>query len=67
MFSMLSKKFSINPSQDGGCGVGQKGLSHQFSPITSTNVGITPKTLLLVLIPHWCKISWPYQVPVPNY
>ena len=41
-----------------------------FSPVTSTNVGISPKTfwiLVLTIFPHWCKISSLYLVPVPNY
>ena len=41
-----------------------------FPPVTSINVKITHKTcwlLLLTLLPHWCKLSKPYLVPVPNY
>ena len=41
-----------------------------FPPVTSINVKITLKTcwlLLLTLLPHWCKLSRPYLVPVPNY
>ena len=34
----------LNPIQDGGEGVGQKGPPTSFSPVTSTNVGISPKT-----------------------
>ena len=44
--------------------------STSFSPITSTNVGITSKTLWLLvlnLLPHWCKIASLYLVPVRNY
>ena len=62
--------FSINPIQDGGGGGGEKTPSTSFSPVTSTNIGTSPpKFLLLVLtlLPHWCKISGLYLVPVPNY
>ena len=41
-----------------------------FSPVTSTNVVISPKTfwlLVLTLLPHWCEISSLYLVPVSNY
>ena len=41
-----------------------------FPHVTSINVKITLKTcwlLLLTLLPHWCKLSRPYLVPVPNY
>ena len=41
-----------------------------FSPVTSTNVGVTPQNfwlLLLNFLPHWCKISRPHLVLVLNY
>ena len=40
-----------------------------FFPVTSTNVRISLKNWLLVLtlLLHWCKISRPYLVQVPNY
>ena len=48
----------------------RKALHTSFSSLTSTNVGISPKTfwlLVLTLLPHWYKISSSYLVPVPNY
>ena len=48
----------------------QKGPTTSFSPVTSTNVGIGPQNFLtfsLTLLPHWCKISSLYLVPIPNY
>ena len=50
--------------------VAKKALTTNFSPATSTNVGISSKTFwLLVSTPlsHLCKISRPYLVPVSNY
>ena len=41
-----------------------------FSPVTSTNIRFGPQTswlLVLTLLPHYCKISSLYLVPVPNY
>ena len=41
-----------------------------FSSVTSTNVVINHKnflTLILTLLPHWCKMLMPYLVPVSNY
>ena len=35
----------INSIQD--CGVGQKGPPTSFSPVTSTNVGFSPKNFLV--------------------
>ena len=49
---------------------GKKATPTSFSPATSTNVGFDPKTfwlLFLTLLPHWCKISSLYLVPVPNH
>ena len=71
------KKLSITPIQDeGGRGLGQKSPlpppppSTSFFPITSTNVGISPKNFLAFSfnpLTHWCKISSLYLVPVRNY
>ena len=39
-------------------------------PVTSTNVGISHHsflTFIFNILPHWCKISSLYLVPVPNY
>ena len=42
--------------------VGSKKAPHtSFSPVTATNVGISPQIFLTF------KISMPYLVPVPNY
>ena len=44
--------------------------STSFFPITSTNVGISPKNFLAFSfnpLTHWCKISGLYLVPVRNY
>lgn len=41
-----------------------------FPPVTFPNLGISPKNFLtfsLTLLPHKCKVSRPYLVPVPNY
>ena len=49
---------------------GKKALSTSFSLVTSTNLGISPKTfwlLVLTLLSHWCKTSRLYLVPVLNY
>ena len=63
--------FSVNSIQDGGEGWGEKTPSTSFSPVTSTNIGTSPPhnflLLVLTLLPHWCKISSLYLVPVPNY
>ena len=49
-------------------GGGKKAPPTSFSPVTSTNVRISPQNFLTFsLLPHWCKISSLYQVPVPNY
>ena len=52
-------------------GGGSKKAPHtRFSLVTSTNVGISPQnsfTFSFNLLPHWCKISSFYLVPVPNY
>ena len=53
-----------------GRGEGQKRPATSFSPVTSTNVRISPWNILTFsfnLLPHWCKVSRPYLVPVPNY
>ena len=73
---IFSKKFlyflyNLNPIHDEEEGRrGQKGPHTSFSPVTSTNVGTSPKTfwlLVLMVFPHWCKISILYLVLVPNY
>ena len=49
---------------------GAKSPPTSFSTVTSLNVRIIPKTfwlLVLILLPHRCKILSPYLVPVPNY
>ena len=41
-----------------------------FSPVTSTNVGTSPKNFLTFTFnpfAHWCIISRPYLAPGPNY
>ena len=41
-----------------------------FSPVTSTNVRISPQNFLTFSFnpfTDWCKISSLYLVPVPNY
>ena len=53
----------------GGSGV-QKNPPTNFSPVASTNIGIRSKTfwsVVLILLPHWSKISRPYLVPVLSY
>ena len=51
----------------------KKGPSISFSPVTFTNVELspyTPKTfwpLVLTFLPHWCKISRSYLAQIPNY
>ena len=71
--------YPINPIQDGGGGGGGGHTAPPptkspplpvFPPVTSTNVGISPKTLwilVLSLLLHWCKISSLYLTSVPNY
>ena len=57
----------LNPIQDGE---GQKAPPTSFSPVTSTNVRISPKNFLTFSFnpfTDWCKISSLYLVPVPNY
>ena len=63
----------FKPNQDWGA---QKSFPISFSPVTSTKVGISPQNILtflillplvLILLPHWCKISRPCLMPVPNY
>ena len=59
----------------GGKGLGAKKSSPHppstsFFPITSTNVGISPKNFLAFSfnpLTHWCKISGLYLVAVRNY
>ena len=49
---------------------GQKDRPSSFSPVTSTNVGISLRNILTFSFnhfPNWHKISKPYLVPVPNY
>ena len=51
-------------------GGGAKRLSTNFSTGFSTNVGITAKTLLrlvLTIFPDWCKMLRSYLVPVSSY
>ena len=53
--------------QDGG---GQKDPSTSFSPVTSTNVEISPQNFLTFNFNPFVTlvlISMPYLVPVPNY
>ena len=57
----------FNPIQNGGMGGEglQKSPPHtSLSPITSTNVRVSPHflTFNLILLPHWCKTSRPYLV-----
>ena len=63
--------FLINPIQNCVGGGGQKDFPPtSFSPVTSANVGISPQnflTVILTLLPHWCKLSRRYLEPVPNY
>ena len=76
--SRISIGSSFNSIQDGGgwggVGVGgwggQKDPPTSFSPVISTNVGISPKNVLTFSfnpLPHWCKIPSLYLVPVPNH
>ena len=48
-----------------------KGFPYSFSPVTSTDVGISHQNfqtfLVLIFLPYCCKIARPYLVPVPNY
>ena len=49
---------------------GKKAPYTRFSLVPSTNAGISPKNFLTFsfnLLPHCCKISSFYLVPVPNY
>ena len=53
-----------------GGGGRQNGSPTSFFPVTSTNVGISPQNFLTFNfnhLSHWCKISRPYLVPVPNH
>ena len=57
----------LNPIQEGE---GQKAPPTSFSPVTSTNVRISPENFLTFSFnpfTDWCKISSLYLVPVPNY
>ena len=52
---------------EGGVGV-KKASPTCFYPVTSTNIGISPKIFRLLMwtfFPHWSKISMAYPVPVP--
>ena len=54
----------------GGGGAGEKGPPLVFPPQFLQMQKSASKTLgllVLSLLPHWCKISNPYPVPVPNY
>ena len=55
----------INPIQDGGGR--KKPPPTSFSPVTSTNVGLSPQNFLTNPLPRWCKTSRSYLVLVPNY
>ena len=61
----------FNPIQDGEGGrEGKTVPPASFSPVTSTNVGPIPQIFMIFSFnsfPHWCKISSPYLVSVPNY
>ena len=57
----------LNPIQEGE---GQKAPPTSFSPVTSTNVRISPENFLTFSFnpfTDWCKISSLCLVPVPNY
>ena len=70
--SHFTHEMIFNPIQDrrGEGGGGKKPPpTTSFSPIISTNVGISLQnfpTFSLNLLPHWHKISRPYRVPVLN-
>ena len=53
----------IDPIQDGRA---QKGPPTSFSPETYKLVWKRFWLLVLNFLPHWCKISRPYLVPVLN-
>ena len=64
---MKQSRLCFNPIQDGGI---KKVLPTSFSPVTSTNVGMSPKNFLPFSFnpfPHWWKILSLYQVSIPNY
>ena len=66
-YVLLIFEFYVNPILNGG--KGGKKVPYQFSPVTSSNVGINPTTfwfLILTLLPHWRKNLRPYLVPVPD-
>ena len=53
-----AKKLSLNPTQNGG--KGQKGPPTSFSPVTSTNLGISSQnfpTFSFKPLPHLCKFQ----------
>ena len=66
---------SFNPIQDKWWNVwvwggGKKAPYNFFFPVTSTNVGLGPKTFWLLvwtLLPHWCNIASSDLESVPNY
>ena len=67
-------KKNFNPIQDGKERGGKKGnlctkkaIPPGFTPVTSTNVRISPKILVLTRLSLWCKISTSYLVSIPNY
>ena len=75
-FQGLCELISLLAQQNMGCFStlfrmgGAKRPPTSFSPVTSTNVGLAPKTfwlLVLTLLEHWCKISSLYLAPVSNY
>ena len=61
----------FNPIQDErGEGAKRPPALTSFSPVTSANVRLVPKTfwlLVLTLLTDWCKIPSLYLAPVPNY
>ena len=72
-FTLAGANGSLNSIQDRveGGGGGKKAPPTSFSPVASTNVGVSPKNFLtfsfLTLLPHWWKISSLDLVPVPHY
>ena len=66
LFEISLDVITFNPIQDG---TGGKKSRISFSPVTSTNIGISPENfliLVLTLLPHWCKILGLDLVPVSN-
>ena len=66
----LMKNQLLTLFRGGGEGGAESPTITSVSPVTSTNLGSSPKSfwlLVLTLLPHWCKVSRFYLVPVPNY